>query len=42
MSVWLTICVLIWPVLAIASLYVISRAVYIDVKRAKKEGRDLV
>lgn len=42
MKVFLTAYVLVWPVVVAASLYVMCRAVYVDVKRAREAGRDLV
>lgn len=38
----LTAYVLIWPLMVLASLFVIVRGVYLDVQKARKKGESLV
>lgn len=42
MTFWLTVYVLIWPVIVALCLFLMSRAVYRDYVKAKKAGRKLV
>lgn len=39
---WLTVYVLIWPVIVSGTLFVIVRAFYRDWKAARREGRDMI
>ncbi|WP_215401671.1 MULTISPECIES: putative transporter small subunit [unclassified Leucobacter] len=41
-TIWLTIYVLIWPVVVAGTLFVIVRAFYRDWKESRREGRDLI
>lgn len=39
---WLSIYVLIWPVLVAGVLFVISRAFFAEWREAREEGRDII
>lgn len=39
---WLTVYVLVWPVIVAGVLYVLGKAFYQEIREAKREGRPLI